>query len=335
MKSEIHYIIGLGRSGSTLLTTMLNSHSSVKGIPEIPMIIFFLYLFNKKKKIDPEFIQHVKTYLGEYQTIRPKEIVDLQIEKLPNITTTNDYYSFCKEVYESFNVNGTTGIKEIYIDKNPPYTLHYNRLTSLSKNSRFIILVRDYRANVLSRKQKQYTKSGNIAFNAFRWKLFHKELIKYKNNPNCLLIRYEDLVMFQEKETRRVCDFLSLKFDSSILNYQKIDFDRVDIDKGKTRSFAKTHFKGLKKGINTSRVHAWKEQLTPKEIKTTEQICGSVGLNFDYKQENAQSRFSLVSLIHFRLYIKALISYYKEKVTYYLPIKFKLKRLKKSMHKLR
>ena len=35
------YIIGLGRSGSTLLTAVLNNHSQIKAIPEIPLILFF------------------------------------------------------------------------------------------------------------------------------------------------------------------------------------------------------------------------------------------------------------------------------------------------------
>ncbi|MBM3186670.1 MAG: hypothetical protein FJZ67_10245 [Bacteroidetes bacterium] len=43
--TDVHYIIGLGRSGSTLLTTMLNGHSKIKAIPEIPIAIL------KKKKL--------------------------------------------------------------------------------------------------------------------------------------------------------------------------------------------------------------------------------------------------------------------------------------------
>lgn len=335
MKSEIHYIVGLGRSGSTLLTTMLNSHSRIKGVPEIPMIIFFLYLYNKQKNINDSFVDYVKTYLEEYQTIRPKDIVNLNIDEIAINTSTQNYYAFCKDIFELFEINGKQGKKEIYIDKNPPYTFHYDRLTSLSKNSKFIILVRDYRANILSRKQKQYTKSGNIAYNAFRWKFFHKEINKFKHNKNCLLVRYEDLVSNQETVIRKIVTFLDLPFEKELLDYQKIDFNTVAIGKEKTNSFAKDHFSGLNKNINTSRIFAWRDQLSIKEIKTAEQICGNIGKDFNYQKEIFVRNISLVYLLNLPQYIKALIGHYKEKATYYLPINFKMERLKKSMEKLR
>ena len=335
MDSKVHYIVGIGRSGSTLLTTILNSHSQIKGIPEIRIIVYFLNLYNKKRKIDDEFISYIQEYLEEYQSIRPSNVVNLHSEKIETPKKDTRFLEYSKEVFSYFDINGVNGKKEIYIDKNPPYTYHYKRLTSLCKESKFIILVRDYRANILSRKQKQYAKSGNVAFNAFNWRFFHKEIEKYKSKSNCIVVRYEDLVSNLEEELVKICDFIDIEFEDGLLNYQKIDFNKTETKKGVTDKFVKHHFKGLKKDVYTSRINAWKEQLSAKEIKTAEQICGKIGTRYQYDLENLKRGPSLVYIIHFKQYIKACMVHYKEKVTFYLPIKFKMKRFKKSMERLK
>jgi len=335
MDSKVHYIVGIGRSGSTLLTTILNSHSKIKGVPEIRIIIYFLNQYKKKQKIDDEFVSYIKDYVEEYQSIRPSNVVNLHSEKIETPGEDNGFFEYCKEVFSYFDINGVHGRKDIYIDKNPPYTYHYNRLNSLSGESKFIILVRDYRANILSRKQKQYAKSGNVAFNAFNWRFFHKEIEKYRNQSNCIVVRYEDLVSNLEEELLKICDFIDVEFEEGLLNYQKIDFNKSEIKKGVTDKFVKHHFKGLKKDVNTSRINAWKEQLTAKEIKTAEQICGKIGTRYQYDLENTQGGFSFVYLLNFKQYLKACMVHYKEKVTFYLPIKFKMKRFKKSMERLK
>ena len=66
--SKINYIIGIGRSGSTLLTTILNAHSSMKAIPEIPISIFFAANYKKINKRDLILEKQTEVYLGYIQS---------------------------------------------------------------------------------------------------------------------------------------------------------------------------------------------------------------------------------------------------------------------------
>lgn len=333
MESKIHYILGIGRSGSTLLTSILNNHSKIKGIPEIPFTIFFHHHFHKKMKID--FIKEAEEYLNLYQEIRPKNIVNLNSKAVVNCKNKSSYNHFCESVFSKFEIAKSSSEKQIYLDKNPPYTFHYNKLNALSNNSKFIILVRDYRANILSRKQKPYFRTGNVAYNAIRWKSFHKEILKYRENENCILIRYEDMVDNLQLTLENICTFFNIDFEESMLDYEKLDFTESKIESGTTDKFAKQHFSGLNRKVNSDRVHAWKTELTEQEIAISESLCGDIGQLYGYQKSNNKATASLTYIKYLKYFLKAYFDKKKETATYYLPLNFKMKRLRKSLQKLK
>ena len=53
-----------------------------------------------------------------------------------------------------------------------------NELKEIDPNAKFIMLVRDYRDNVLSRMEKPHNKTDHPAYNAFRNRFYLKELAK-------------------------------------------------------------------------------------------------------------------------------------------------------------
>ena len=49
-KKDIHFIIGIGRSGTTLLSQLLNNHKEIQALPEANFLVFFLNQFQNKKQ---------------------------------------------------------------------------------------------------------------------------------------------------------------------------------------------------------------------------------------------------------------------------------------------
>lgn len=333
MESKIHYIIGLGRSGSTLLSSILNNHNDIKSIPEIPFIIFFLYHKDKLQTKNSKFNRLLIEYLKLCQKLRPINLINLNTDKI-KATADMDYYTLCKHVFAKFEVNNIKGGTPIFLDKNPPNTLHYKRLTSLSPESKFIILVRDYRSFILSKKSKPYANSANVIVNAIRWKYFHIRIKKYYKNTNCLLVRYEDFVSDINSELTRICSFLEIDFDKNILEYSKIDFSQLLTKSEATDSFIKNHFPGLNENVNSNRIKAWETELTLKEIEITESICGKIGEKYYYKKTVETNNL----IPYFFLYpikcIKGNFNILKELMVYFLPLKFKMRRFRKSLNKL-
>lgn len=331
--SHLNYIIGIGRSGSTLLTTMLNANSQIKAIPEIPITIFFSSHYKHIKGRNNSLENKAKLYLSIYQKLRPEKLVNLNAE---NIDFENcqysSYHGFISKIFENFTIAGKSGYTKLTIDKNPYYTFHYKRLKRLSPNPKFIILTRDFRANILSRKSKALNKPANVAFNAFRWRIFHKKLNKFQDNRDCLITRYEDLVTGQESELRRICTFLNVDYESDTIESRIVENVSDTIEDKKTKHFADEHFQGLTQPVYQNRLEAWKTELTKSEIELSELICGTTGLKYGYEvKKQSKSNYPILVCKYFRWYLKAIFSIYKEYPIYYIPVWVKLKRLKQVM----
>ena len=324
-RSKINYIIGIGRSGSTLLTTILNAHSSMKAIPEIPISIFFAANYKKINKRDLILEKQTEVYLGYIQKIRPIALVDLHAKQLfTDKTEYNDYESFLQHVFSEFEIAKKIGVADQYVDKNPFYTFHYKKLKKLSKDPKFIIIVRDYRANVLSRKSKPLNKPGNIIYNAFRWRFFFKEINKLSRNSDCLAIRYEDLVVNETAEISKICDFLSLPFEFEMLANRMVNNISETVAEEKTKRFVDEHFSGLSKPMHSSKIEAWRNELSPKEIDQCDCICSSYGEKFGYLPASSNKIiYFLLVMKHLPWYMRALYDVYKEKIIYHLPIRLK------------
>ena len=193
--SSLNYLIGIGRSGSTLLSTMSNAIPEVKAIPEIPITVFFAKHYKTLNGKSIELEKFAQIYLSIYQKVRPLDLVNLNSNSLnfESVSYVN-YHGFLSAVFVQFSVAEKSGKTKIVVDKNPYYSFHYKLLKTLSPNPKFVVLVRDYRANVLSRKAKSLNKPSSVVYNAFRWRIFHRKLIRFQGNEDCLVTRYEDLV---------------------------------------------------------------------------------------------------------------------------------------------
>ena len=343
INKQLHFIVGIGRSGTTLLTKLLNNHPDIHCLPEANFLAFFLQKYKNKKnftstEVDTIFIQ-IKLFslsnpwVGwELNIDKTKQIIFKWIEKNNEI----NYQNLCKIIYSNFEVVGFD--KEnanTLIDKNPSFTLFLDQINQTFTNSKFIFIVRDYRANILSRKQSVYLESANISYNSYRWNFFNKNVISFqeKNKDKVLLVRYEDLITNPDFELKKACNFLNLKDDYILTNendqYKNLPSNISVLSKHNNRFEKK--YTDLSKSINTDRLDSWRKELTTDEIKTCEAICGNFAENFGYKTIHKIDFIErkVMQFKNIKYFIKAFISVYKEQIIFYITPTIKLKRLRK------
>jgi hypothetical protein len=326
---QTYYILGIGRSGSTLLTTLLNAHSQIKAIPEVPIATFFAHKYGKIKCENSELEKNAKIYLEAIQKIRPKHLVDLHSEKLTaGELKYNSYSEFLKVIFSNFDILEKEGHYPIVVDKNPYYTFHYDALCKLTPNAKFIVLVRDYRANILSRKKKTLNKSGNIIFNAFLCRLFFKEINSFRSNKNCLLVRYEDLVSNQVETLTSICQFLNIEFEQNLIGSGIKKDISSNVESEKSEKFIKEHFSELKNPVHAGNTEKWKTELSAEEIEICDAICSKEAITLGYTPiYSSQKCFNSLLIRNLPKFLKAYYNVKKERILYYLPIEMKLKRL--------
>lgn len=341
-QKQLHFIIGIGRSGTTILNKILNSHPSIHSLPEANFLAFFLNQYKNVTHFSEKQVELIFEQIQVFALSHPLVgyEFDLQASKKKIIALTNaqelTYESLCKIIYSEFKVGGNDkSAAELLVDKNPSYTLFVEKIAEQLPKAKFIFLVRDYRANILSRKQSVYLKSPEVAFNAYRWKLFNSTAFDFakNNNKKVLLLKYEDLVVNSQKEIERICEFLGVKsedIDTGSGQEYKVNLSDYNIDVKHEERFRKK-YSDLNKPLNSARLNSWETQLSSEEIKICDALCSDFASQLGYQHFYKLSSLEKLSIKfkHFFAIAKAYIDVKKDFLIYYLPVELKLKRLRK------
>ena len=208
--SNLSFLIGFPRSGTTLLDTILRSHKNIEVIEEKPLIPNIEKLIKEKfyKKLD--------------------NIVDISEDNL--IILRKKYFELLSK-FKNKNV-------KILIDKLPLNTVSLPLINLIFPNAKIIFTHRHPYDTVLSCFQQCFTpniamanlkslKSSSIMYNEVMnaWDL-------YKNNLslNHITSKYENLIEDFDGQIDKILQFLDLEWDENIKNYRKTAFERTKIN---------------------------------------------------------------------------------------------------------
>lgn len=344
MEQQLHFIIGIGRSGTTVLSKLLNRYKQVHCLPEANFLVFCMHQFKDKTNFSKNDIELLFKEIELYAYSHPWVGWDFDLtsikEKITSYATTTknlNYELICKLIYKEFKVVGTDkSFAEMLIDKNPSYTIYASKLEKQFPQSKFIWITRDYRANVLSRKQSVFLKSPNVAYNAIRWKLYNRKALRlYTQFPDKVLrITYEDLVLNNSDTSKQIELFLGLKADFETEDFtkkQSIDLNAFSISNKYKDRFMKK-YSDLNKPLNSSRIDAWKELLTEKEITICDALCGDFSKKIGYAPHTNQSviKKTILKFLTLPYVCLGYMDIIKDKLLYITPISIKLNRLQQK-----
>ncbi len=337
---DLHFIVGVGRSGTTLLTRLLNRHPDIHCAPEADFLVFFLRRYQHVTSFTGADIELILQQIQIYALSHPRtgwhfdpEVVKARLTTYVNHTPRLSYQELCKMIYSQFEVEGMDKSgATVLVDKNPYYTMFVNRLSSHLPEAKFIWLVRDYRANVLSRKQNAYPRPRAVAYNASRWRYCNALAMRFykKHRDKVLLLRYEDLVQDPDSSLQKVFSFLGIQDPEPDLVYEEelsIGWQGPEAMQPHKAYFQKK-YSDLSRPVNATRVDAWQTELSAAEINTCDAICSRLALSFSYKAHTNMSAFQKMICVLGNLpaVISAIFHFRKDQLSYYLPIRFKMKR---------
>ncbi len=329
----------MGRSGTTLLTNMLNSHANIVACPENEFIIFLQQNFKNEDFSNPKVVD---SFLGifnlEYNRVlsfwKPDlNVLRQDIEKLE----IKSFENVCKLVYMNYpfaekNKNDVSCI----VDKNPIHSLYLNELQKLFPDAKYIILSRDYRDNIVSRKTYS-DKNSSILKLAVAWNYFYQQIAKSvkSNDLNVSYLRYEDLVSNPEDELMKLCDFLQVEYQNSMLEFQTLSKKikshiKESASAEKYEKISSMH-QNLEKKVSSDRVGSFDSRLTKNEIAVLNFICKNEAKKIGYLNLIEDSSINLrqkAVLQFYRLYIP--LFYNLEKIKLKLPLKIKKILLRKK-----
>lgn len=297
----IMFIVGKGRSGTTLLQVLLNNHPNVIGPPE-SMFIPLLYprFHNVVKWSDKDIKDFVEALYSEKIFKRSWGIDEQQlIQSLSAVKEHADFTLMCKMVCYQLRKDK----KEIILIsfKTPDLTLFTGKLLKLFPEAKFIHLVREPRGNVYSHLEAFNVK--NTVYIAQKWLRYNKlvENKKMKTPERFFTLKYEELVTNLNERMKELCFFLNINY---LDEWSHKVPDEVKLE-------GKPH-KPLSAPVSISNIEKWRSGMKLDDKIITEFITAS----YAHKQYKYDLEKIIGRVPYFRILKGEIIYYVWELLTY-------------------
>lgn len=304
----------MGRSGSTILRQMLDLHPRIIAPPES---FFVLHLMAKYGKIKDWSPQIKRNFVSDLYTDRPFrliwkipiDVVQAAFNKAPSNMSFNDASNIVRSCYDP--TKGKEG-SIVFVDKNPIYSILYQKLISSHKSSKVIHLIRDPRGvingQIYSFNRKDVFALGHL------WNSRNKKIEKISKDLKIdyFLVRFEDLVNKPEETIKSLCDFLEVEYSEKTLNYNK----RAEKFFSKqTKHYSNKHF-STQKPLNKDISEKWKKNLSTNQLDKIAFMTSSLANKFGYSIQEKKpyfiySLYSTLSKLKLEIMLSIVHFYFK------------------------
>jgi len=281
------FVVGVGRSGTTLLRLMLDAHPELTIPPETGFIPDLIEAA-KADGATPESVLGAVTSHRKWGDFPMSEAELLErwasLDRLRPRGAVRAFY----ELYAEHQGKPRWG------DKTPGYTMHMGPIANTLPEARFVHVIRDGRAVALSRMRTLALRPKEISKVAQRWqKRLRKARKKGRRLDHYLELRYEELVRDPEPILRQVCEFIELDWDPALLDYHRRSEERLaELDRdipaweGKLPRSAESRMalhQQTTKPLDPARIDRWRTELSEEEIETFEREAGDLLAELGYQ----------------------------------------------------
>jgi hypothetical protein len=279
----VPFVVGVGRSGTTLLRMMLDSHPEIAIPPETHFVPRFIQYSGKihfsPKTLTRAIVQDERRRWNDFG-ISEEELLEAMRAVKP-LNTTDGVRAF-------YGLYASKHGKTRWGDKTPDYVRKMKKIQNTLPEARFIHVIRDGRDAGISQNTR-IAKRGKDPIPpkemARRWrKRIVKSRIDAEEVEHYMELRYEDLLTDTEGALRRVCDHIEVEFDPAMLRYHERAEERLQemagalpAKKGRPQREAGERVAAhamTTKPPDTDRVAVWKREMTAEENAEFEAAAG-------------------------------------------------------------
>lgn len=293
-RAPVPFIVGVGRSGTTMLRLMLDAHPELAIPPETHFVPDLIDAIQGGAK--PEKAVEAMTAVRQWGDlgIEPEQVLERwrQLDEFKAGPALRAFYGIYTERQG----------KPRWGDKTPIYVKNMLRIESALPEARFIHVIRDGRDVALSRWKRTLGDKGPAPASqvAEGWERRIRRAQRQGGKLNHYLeLRYEDLVTDTEPNLRRIAEFLELEWDPAMLTYYEHAADRMA---EMARDLPATDGKPTRPGAERMEAHAmtqkppdpsamyrWKEKMSPEDIAAFDAAAGTLLSELGYEVGTASA----------------------------------------------
>lgn len=279
------FVVGVARSGTTLLRLMLDAHPRLAIPPEthfIPKLIKACAEEGDRHARVMELLTHHRRW-PDFQL--DADDLRRRLEGIQPLTATAALRAFYGAYAEREG-------KPRWGDKTPSYVRKMRRIHRVLPEARFVHLIRDGRDVALSLVEVHFGPE-QLTDAAAKWT---KEIGKARRDagrvPHYMEVRYEDLVAEPEPILRRICEFVALEWDPAMLEYHKAAPERMaaiarDFERGEGPAIpaevrARQHAR-VAEPPRSERAGRWQIEMSPEDRAAFEEVAGGLLADLGYE----------------------------------------------------
>lgn len=252
------FIVGAGRSGTTLLRSMLVAGGQVAIPPESQVLGLAARRFASLQFLGWPELSRLIVALFEGQRNFKLWQTNLAPAHRIVVDLPREERSLARVIDEAFRCYLDQHFPEAILwgDKSPINAFHLPRIYATFPDARYLHLVRDGRDAISSMVEK----GGDVKGATERWVTSIQQVLALRSKlvPHQFLqIRYEDLVSDSDGTLRKICAFVDVKYTDSMLDFWKLP-TTVEHEHYE-------HHRNLSRPVFTDSIGKWKERLSEAE----------------------------------------------------------------------
>jgi hypothetical protein len=263
------FIVGRGRSGTTLLRAMLASHPDLSIPPESHFIAGFA---KNRRRYEgrsgfarTRYLQDLGDHWGFKRWELPLESVGRTIED------ADDLPSALRGTFLAYARNAG---KVRYGDKTPINVLHIDRLSRLFPEARVLHVIRDGRNVALSYLDVPFG-PNTMEEAAVYWRRFVRKgrrAGESLGSDRYVEVRYEDLVSDTDNVLQAVCPFLELDYQEMLRYWQRTEWSEIGLE----------HHRNLGRPPSPN-LRDWRTEMPNRQVHLFEAIAGDLLSELGYE----------------------------------------------------
>ena len=270
------FIFGMERSGTTLLSMMIGAHGQIA----VPLATTGMWIDFAQRLDHFNGLATAKDVARLVDAVRGHERIrlwdaDLDRGRMLEDLPLNDYGA----VVARFHAEYARAKGKPYWANVDIATLdHMDQVNRWLGNARFLHIVRDGRDVALSHQTMPYG-AGNIAECARAWVNRTATSVKMGTilgQARYMTVRFEDLVLETRSSLGRICDFLGVAFDESMLRYADMVDEKIPVDR-------RWLWPAISRPPQGSRIGQWRSRMTRSQRIVFEGIANRTLKDWRYE----------------------------------------------------
>lgn len=280
------FVVGVGRSGTTLVQSMLNAHPEICFPPETAF--FRRYVANGKANhiYANEGKQHLLSVLSsDSHLCRLAISVEQVVQEL--ICTTDNFaaanlYALLLKAYAKGQSKPRIG------DKDPKCIEHLPALSHYFPDAYVIHVVRDPCDTIVSRSRAAWSRQRSFYHHLF---VYNTQLrMGYRLGPSLfkeryITVVYEQLIQQPEETLRELCRGLEVCFDPATLSFSEAAKGIVAEDEMEWK-------REVLGPLLSNNFGKWKGVLSNWQVALVDSLCGDLMIQYNYPLSNNRTLLS-------------------------------------------